>query len=221
MHGRYVSPRWDLAQLDILIRRLRESGIDPAVQWRRFGLRSTPDRANALRLAYDGRTFLVQRGVQGLVKPDRLPPAQSEHLLAVLHERGLPQPARYRLGLACAAVFALVYVLVLAPAFLRFGPVFMLVSAMTLAGTVSTLGLMAAAADGRPETIRTRWLLLLGLPGFLLHAPWSLLLAPIAWQAMGGWLTRVAHRAARRRETVGPATGSAIVDLASGPDQRL
>lgn len=217
MHGRYIAPRWDLAQLDILIRRLRESGIDAGVEWRRFGLRSTADRATTLRLTYDGRAFLVQRGIQGLVKPDRLPPPQSERLLAVLHERGLPRPARYRSGLVCAVAFAVVYMLLLVPAFLGISTAFMLISATTLAATAGALGLMAATADGHPDSIRTRWLLLLGLPGFLLHAPWSLLLAPLAWQAMGGWLARIARRAAHRRGAVD--AGSA--DLASGGGQRL
>lgn len=207
MNGIYKASHWDPAQLDILIRRLRESGIAVEASWRRLRSECEPEKANQLYLSQGGKPFLIQRNRLGTVMPGRLPPAQADALLAVLHERDLTRPVNYTLGIMCALGYGLLYFLVVMPQLAAMGPLWLGCSIALLSGSIVALILAAMVAEGEMQ-VRGLWLLVLGAPGYILHAPGSLLLLPLPRATMVAYLTNRATRAARRiRHLATPSPG--------------
>lgn len=204
MLGVYKVERWDLAQLQGLVRAVAAAGIQAEAQWYRGNRRCAPEQANRLALVQAGKPFLQQRGARGTVHPQRLPAAQAQALLAAVHRHGLSAPPRYALGVACAAAYLLLYLLLVLPASSRIGPLFGAISLLGLLLSLLALGLGVALAHGSLR-LHGRWLLLLGAPGLLLHAPGSLLLLPLVRQIMAAWLHYRAREAQRRVESQAPS----------------
>jgi len=180
MNGPYKAASWRVEDLQALIEELTEKGLKVDVEWREGSLlKATPEQANNVRLAWEGKTFLTQQGRRGAVVLDALPPDQMRRVLTALYRRRFLAAPDFTLAIFLAVVYGLFYLGATLPALLDLGgPVLVAVSVISLAGTMVALGKARSLIAGLKAGSGSG-LLWLSLPGVILHVPALLLLLPL------------------------------------------